>query len=308
VFEAQRIRQSDVRAVAICPRCSATLDWQAATIRCEQCGAEYAIDAGIPVLLDERDQAKQAQARYFDATGNVEFEIRRPHGTPRLYRWYYQEKFERSVRQLRPILLGSNALTVCGGSGMDAEFLARSGCRVVTSDISLGASLRAKKRASRFGLSITPVVADAERLPFRDRSFDLVYVHDGLHHLERPHAALLEMARVARLAISITEPADALATKFALRLGVALEREEAGNRVVRFNVNDLVKALSSYGFRVVDAHRYAIYHKHEPRRWLTLLSHRPLFDVTVGATRTFNRFVGGIGNRLTIQAVRDSHE
>src|SRR5919201_36450 len=125
---------TELRNVAACPRCSATLRWRTSTIQCRQCGAEYPFGDEIPILLDERDQAKQAQARYFDDVENVEFEISRPHGTPNLYRWYYEQKFERSVRLLRASLSGSRALTVCGGSGMDAEFLARSGCSVVTSD------------------------------------------------------------------------------------------------------------------------------------------------------------------------------
>jgi SAM-dependent methyltransferase len=191
---------------------------------------------------------------------------------------------------------------------MDAEFLARSGCSVVTSDISLGASRRARERAARYGLSIAAVVADAERLPFRDQSFDLVYVHDGLHHLEHPYEALSEMARVARRAISITEPADALATRLAVRLGAALEREESGNRVIRFRVDEVCARLSSSGFRVVDAHRYAMYYRHEPQALLKLLSRRPLFDATVAATCAFNRLAGSVGNRLSIQAVRDPDE
>ena len=55
-------------------------------------------------------------------------------------------------------------------------------------------------------------MADAERLPFRDASVDLVYVHDGLYHLERPWSRSREMARVARRAVSITEPAEASLT------------------------------------------------------------------------------------------------
>ncbi|MCA1571279.1 MAG: class I SAM-dependent methyltransferase [Chloroflexi bacterium] len=30
------------------------------------------------------------------------------------------------------------------------------------------------------------VVADVEHLPYADRSLDMVYVHDGLHHLSDP--------------------------------------------------------------------------------------------------------------------------
>ena len=121
----------------------------------------------------------------------------------------------------------------------------RGSLAVVSADISLGASRRARERARRHGLDLTPVVADAENLPFADRSFDLVYVHDGLHHLEHPEAGVAEMARVARHAVSITEPARAArhhGPPFAA--GLALEREEAGNRVARLDPDELAAALT----------------------------------------------------------------
>ena len=86
-------------------------------------------------------------------------------------------------------------LVVCGGSGMDAEFLAKRGFGVIVSDISTAAIQRAFERARRHGFQLAgAVVADAESLPFADKSFDLAYVHDGLHHPEHPFAALREMA------------------------------------------------------------------------------------------------------------------
>lgn len=42
------------------------------------------------------------------------------------------------------------------------------------------------------------VFGDAQRLPFRDASFDAVVVLDVLEHLPRPQACLTEMARVLR--------------------------------------------------------------------------------------------------------------
>ena len=87
-------------------------------------------------------------------------------------------------------------LTVCGGSGLDAEFLHRAGARVILSDISEGVLDRRLHGHAGFGLDIELVVADAENLrPFADRSVDIVYVHDGLHHLEHPMDAIGEMAR-----------------------------------------------------------------------------------------------------------------
>ena len=77
-------------------------------------------------------------------------------------------------------------ITICGGSGIDAEFLARQGASVIATDLSLGAVQRAVERGRRAELPIDAVVADAEHLPFADGSVDVVYVHDGLHHLYDP--------------------------------------------------------------------------------------------------------------------------
>src|SRR4051812_14482509 len=42
------------------------------------------------------------------------------------------------------------------------------------------------------------VLAEAESLPFEDRSFDAVFTAGGLNYFSDPEAALLEMKRVAR--------------------------------------------------------------------------------------------------------------
>jgi ubiquinone/menaquinone biosynthesis C-methylase UbiE len=47
---------------------------------------------------------------------------------------------------------------------------------------------------------------DAYALPFEDDSFDAVFCGNLLHHLERPHDALREMARVSRGPIGLCEP------------------------------------------------------------------------------------------------------
>jgi 2-polyprenyl-3-methyl-5-hydroxy-6-metoxy-1,4-benzoquinol methylase len=153
---------------------------------------------GIPVLLPKPEVAehdeidhhhahghKAAQAAHFDGSREEAFETDRPHGTPPLYRFLLAEKFRRAVGPIRPHLVGASALSVCGGSGMDAEFLARAGAAVTTSDPSLSAATRAKARAERYGLEIQSIVADVEHLPFADQSVDLVAVHDGLHHRHR---------------------------------------------------------------------------------------------------------------------------
>jgi SAM-dependent methyltransferase/uncharacterized protein YbaR (Trm112 family) len=298
----------ELSQLLVCPSCRVGFSESKESLLCADCGRSFPVVDGIPVLLahdPERDGGqKLRQAGFFDREDD-EFETTRPHGAPSLYGWLLGEKFRRSVRAIRGVLDGSIALTVCGGSGMDAEFLARAGATVISSDLSLGAAKRAAERARRYGLRIEPVVADVERLPFRDHAFDLVYVHDGLHHLDRPDVGLSEMARVAAHVVSVSEPARAAATAVAVRLGLALEHEEAGNRVARLTLEEVAGGLTSQGFRIVAAERYAMRYRHRPGVVARWLSSAPLFPLARLGLRALNQPLGRFGNKLTVQAVRD---
>jgi ubiquinone/menaquinone biosynthesis C-methylase UbiE/uncharacterized protein YbaR (Trm112 family) len=308
-----------------CPTCrSEFLPGSKDAFECGGCGRSFPVIDGTPVLLtdvslaaddeiggyhvghDASDRHKGKQAEHFDHAVAEEFEIARPHGTPRLYRFFMSEKFQRAISPIRPNLTGVVALTVCGGSGMDAEFLARRGARVIASDISAGAARRTRERARRYGLDITPIVADIERLPFADASVDLVLVHDGLHHLEDPQGGLTEMARVARRWVSISEPARAAATALAVRAGVSLEREEAGNRVARLDPAAVVELLRDAGFTPLAAKRYAMYYRHEPGPIFGLLSRRRIYPVVRAGWRVANAMIGRYGNKVAIVAERIS--
>jgi uncharacterized protein YbaR (Trm112 family) len=292
-----------------CPACrdAAPLRREDGRLACDACGASYEVRDGIPIMLppDSSDQ-KLRQAEFFDAASEAEpeFEVTRPHGTPVYHAWLLSQKFARSIDGIEGLLRGATALTVCGGSGMDAEFLTRRGARVIVSDISFGAALRVRDRARRFGVELTPIVADVERLPFADRAIDLVYVHDGLHHLERPEDGLGEMLRVAARAVSVTEPAQAAATALAVRAGIALEEEEAGNRVERLTVDGLEHAFAADGFDVVKGGRYAMYYSHEPGKPARWLSRSRVFGPARAAWMALDWAVGRFGNKLAVVGIR----
>ena len=112
------------------------------------------------------------------------------------------------------------------------------------------------------------------------------------------------MTRVAAEAISVNEPARAVATSAAVRLGLALEREEAGNLVVRMKPSEIESFLIARGFRIVCAQRYAMYYRHQPGRIFSVLSSRMCLPVSKAALQILNRFAGRLGNKLTVQAIR----
>lgn len=296
---------TDLHSVLACPVCRGELRWAEDAATCTACDTRYSVTDGIPVLLppSEGDAWKEQQAAFFDQADEA-YEISRPHGTGDFYAWLLGEKFRRSLAGLGATSPGTLVLTVCGGSGMDAEYLARAGFQVIASDISLEAARRTRERARRHGLPIATVVADAEALPFRDRSIDLVYVHDGLHHLETPLNGLHEILRTARSAVSVNEPARAQATLLAARIGLAEHYEEAGNYIGRVDLTQFEAVVRQAGFEIVKSERYAMIYRHEPGKVSRLLSRPGLFGVTRGGLRLFNAVAGEHGNKLTLQAVR----
>jgi SAM-dependent methyltransferase len=70
--------------------------------------------------------------------------------------------------------------------------------RLVATDISPGMLDELGGTAERLGLAVETAATDAERLPFKDQSFDLVFGHAVLHHLPDLPAALTEFRRVLR--------------------------------------------------------------------------------------------------------------
>jgi SAM-dependent methyltransferase len=92
---------------------------------------------------------------------------------------------------------GRHVLDYGCGHGMAAVVLARHGARVTGFDLSAGYVGEARRRAAANGVSAVFRQADAERLPFPDRSFDAAWGCAILHHLDLRRAAT-ELRRVLR--------------------------------------------------------------------------------------------------------------
>ncbi len=94
----------------------------------------------------------------------------------------------------------ADALEIGSGTGyfslnlMQAGFIAKA----TATDISPGMLKALATTAKRLGLEIDTVVTEAEKLPFEDESFDLVFGHAVLHHIPDLAQAMSEFKRVLR--------------------------------------------------------------------------------------------------------------
>lgn len=138
-------------------------------------------------------------------------------------------------------LSGKTVLSVCGGDGEEADFLARLGAEVTLTDLSAAAVKAARIRNP----ALHCFCMDSESLAFTDRSFDWAIVREGLHHLARPVKGLYELERVSREGFAILEGQDSLIVRLLANLGLAENWDPAGGYVYRFSRREIRKIFSS---------------------------------------------------------------
>lgn len=90
-----------------------------------------------------------------------------------------------------------DVLEIAAGTGLDFRHY-RAGVTVVATEPDLRMLERARERAARAIGAILLVAADAQTLPFRDRTFDTGVVGLGLCTIASPPRALAELRRVLR--------------------------------------------------------------------------------------------------------------
>ncbi len=93
-----------------------------------------------------------------------------------------------------------DALEIGAGTGYFCLNLLQLGLigSATATDISPGMLASLEANAAGLGLEVSTEVSDAERLPFADQSFDLVFGHAVLHHIPDLGRAFSEFQRVLR--------------------------------------------------------------------------------------------------------------
>jgi ubiquinone/menaquinone biosynthesis C-methylase UbiE len=104
------------------------------------------------------------------------------------------------VKKLRRRLLrhaSGNVLEVAVGTGKNLPYYPP-GCRIIAVDVSREMLNVARQRAAKFPMAVSFLLADAEALPFSDKSFDTVVSSLTTCTFPNPAAALHKMARVCK--------------------------------------------------------------------------------------------------------------
>jgi ubiquinone/menaquinone biosynthesis C-methylase UbiE len=111
------------------------------------------------------------------------------------------QQVKRQMLEARPVGEGDHVLDVGCGLGHEvfrlAELVGPQG-QVIGIDANSAMITEARRRASGLTLPIAFEVGDARHVDFPDNTFDLCRTERVLRYLDRPEAALGEMARLAR--------------------------------------------------------------------------------------------------------------
>ena len=104
-----------------------------------------------------------------------------------------------AVTEMPEALAGKRVLEVGSGAGGHSALFAKKGARVTALDLTPD---RVRATQAKFDLLAAPgcsaTQGDAERLPFPDDTFDIVYSNGVLHHSPRTDVAIDEVFRVLK--------------------------------------------------------------------------------------------------------------
>jgi ArsR family transcriptional regulator len=151
---------------------------------------------GDPVLA--RDRHRLAEVKRARAEAAADYFRRNAASWHRLRSLHVDDgEVERVIGRLLPKRGIASLLDIGTGTGRMLELLGPRAAKGVGIDLSREMLAIARARLERAGLAHCRVrQADLYRLPFADGAFDVATIHQVLHFLDRPAAAVAEAARV----------------------------------------------------------------------------------------------------------------
>ena len=107
-----------------------------------------------------------------------------------------QAAYEEMYARIRPVVKAKTVLELTTGTGLIAKHIVNAAAHIEATDASLEMIAEAKRDTRSAKLHFS--VQDMFRLPYADKSFDVVIVSNALHIVPQPEKALAEIHRVLR--------------------------------------------------------------------------------------------------------------
>ena len=104
--------------------------------------------------------------------------------------------YEEMYALIRPVVKGKTVLELATGTGLITKNIVNAAAHIEATDASVGMIAEAKRDNQSAKLHFS--VQDMFRLPYTDKSFDVVIVSNALHIVPQPEKALAEIHRVLR--------------------------------------------------------------------------------------------------------------
>jgi SAM-dependent methyltransferase len=143
---------------------------------------------------------------------------------------------------------GQTVLEVGCGAGVDLARFAKGGAIVTGVDVAPSAIALARANFEQQGLSGDLRVADGERLPFADGTFDVVYAHGVVQYTANPQQLVGEVHRVLKTGgQAIFQAYNRLSWLNALSklMNVGLEHEDAPV-LLKYSIPELRRLVSNF--------------------------------------------------------------
>ena len=149
--------------------------------------------------------------------------------------------YEKMYELIRPVVKDKTVLEVATGTGLIAKHIVKAAAHIEATDASVEMIAEAKRDNQSAKLHFS--VQDMFRLPYADKSFDVVIVSNALHIVPQPEKALAEFHRVLKddgvlIAPTFTHAGNSFSGKvraFFMKLaGFPLHRKWTSEEYLRF--------------------------------------------------------------------------
>ena len=107
-----------------------------------------------------------------------------------------REVYEKMYELIRPVVKDKTVLELATGTGLIARHIIKAAAHIQATDASVEMIAEAKRDNQSAKLHFS--VQDMFRLPYADKSFDVVIVSNALHIVPQPEKALAESHRVLK--------------------------------------------------------------------------------------------------------------